>query len=132
MKKEYTREELIQICKDAIVPCEKWNDRDSYSSQVLISDIHALLSTGAEFEIGENTDDDTIWIYFKNLTEEQKNNRHQYQLSIDSREDYFEKRDPDYETEMFDGHGIDINSSYLGGYMPTRKRLEESNGEDWY
>jgi hypothetical protein len=33
---------------------------------------------------------------------------------------------------MFEGCGIDWNSNYLGGYLPTRKRLDEANGEDWY
>lgn len=130
-KKQYSREELIAICQDAVVPCEKWRNRDSRCSQVQISDIHALLCVGAEFEIGGDTDDYTIWICFKNLTDEQKAKRLEYRLAIDSREDYFKKCDPNYESEMFESDGIDVNCLYEV-YMPTRERLEQVKGEDWY
>jgi len=131
--KKYTREELVQICKDAVVPCEKWDDRDSYMAQLSISHIHALLMAGAKFVVEKDKGfPDTLHVKFRNLTQEQKEKFKEHQLEIDSRKDYFTKMDPEYETEMFDGIGIDVESDYLRSYMPTRKRLDEKKGNDWY
>ena len=126
----YTREELIQLCEDAVVPFMKWNDRDSYSAQKQLSDIYGLLKIGCDFEIDDDTNDRMINITFKNLTNEQKNNYWNYSLPIDSKDSYLEEFG--YDSEMFDSDGININSNYIGGYIPTRKRLDDSNGEDWY
>jgi len=124
------REELIKICEDAVVPYTKWGDRDSYSAQCNISDIHGLLSVGAEYNIGGETNEDTIWIIFKNITDKQEHDYTRHLLPIDGLEDYF--GEGGHESEIFDGGGINIGGAYLGGYMPTRKRLEEVDGEDWY
>ena len=119
MKTKYTRKELIDICEKAIVSQKKWSDRDSASSQIDIGKVWALLKSGCKFEISteENekisglvTDDKTIWIQFwvKNFA-------------------WFDHLDADEEEFP---NGIQ-NSDYFF-YLPTKKRLEESKGKDWY
>jgi hypothetical protein len=131
-KSNYTREDLIQLCRDSVVPHQKWNNRDSYSSQVGVQSIYAGLTGGVPFTY--NIEGDTIWITFEKPTKEQKS-KFEY-LPIDSREDYFEwyrtEYGDEYESEMFDGYGIDWNSDYLSSYLPTRERLERVDGDDWY
>lgn len=127
----YTREELINICERSVVSFMDWNNRDSYSSQVQLVDIHRLLIIGAEFEI--KIESETISVNFINLTEDLKGKYRDigYELQIDNLEDYFEEFGRD--NEMFEGNGIDINCEYgCSGYLPTLKRLEEANGRDWY
>lgn len=130
--RRFSRKELISICKDAVVHHTKWGDRDSYSAQVNLQSIYKALTAGLPYEIDEDTDDNTIWIKFKQPINLRKLNKGEY-LNISSREDYFIDCDPNYETEMFDGYGIDFTSDYTGSYMPTRKRLEDvGEGNDWY
>lgn len=131
---QYTREELISICEDAVVHHTRWGNRDSYSSQVLLSDIYYGLTGGVPFEIEEDTDDRTIWILFSDDFDSEKLEYEGQHLSISSLEDYRQDCDPGYESEMFDGYGIDFydKEGRKGGYMPTRKRLEEASGDDWY
>jgi len=126
---EYSREELIQICKDAVVEFHKWLDRDSYLAQVNINSIYMGLCAGVEYSY-KVEDNRTIWINFKKPTETQRKKLLNNQLDIDSLEDYREEYG--YDTEMFDGYGIDWNGHYLGGYLPTRERLIEADGGDWY
>lgn len=131
---KYTRKQLIQICIDAVVPCKEWHDRDSYSAQCKIESIYNGLCAGLKYTYTiEN--DRTIWINFKTPTEKQFKELNHY-LNIDSREDYFEwyysEYGTDYTPEMFDGYGIDFSSNHLSGYMPTRKRLDETKDSDWY
>ena len=129
----YTREELISICEAAVVHHTKWSDRDSYAAQKEIQSIYEGLTAGLDFEIDSNTDDHTIWISFPQPIDLDKLDKNGLYLDISSRDDYFEDCDPEYETEMFDGYGIDFKSSYTSGYMPTKKRLEEvGEGGDWY
>jgi len=132
MKTDYTREELIEICKDAVVHHTKWHNRDSYSAQLGIQDVYKGLTAGLPFSILGSTDNRTIWIKFLQPIDFDilENGEH---LEISSREDYFRDCDAEYETEMFDGNGIDFNSTFTETYMPTRERLEECGiGEDWY
>jgi len=132
MKKEYTREELIEICKDSVVHHTKWGNRDSYCAQLGIQDVYKGLTAGLPFEIEDDTDDRTIWINFVQPIDLTllENGQH---LEISSREDYFRDCDSDYETEMFDGNGIEFDSDYTRTYMPTRERLEKRGiGNDWY
>jgi hypothetical protein len=132
MKTDYTREELIEICKDAVVHHTKWGNRDSYSAQLGIKDVYKGLTAGLPFIIDDDSNDRTIWIEFIQpvdlaILENGEN------LEISSREDYFKDCDPEYESEMFDGRGIEFESTYTITYMPTRKRLEECGiGNDWY
>lgn len=130
--RRFSRDELISICKDAVVHHTKWGDRDSYSAQVNLQSIYKGLTAGLLYTIDKSTDDRTIWITFKQPIDLEKLNKGEY-LNISSREDYFNDCDPDYESEMFDGYGIDFASNYTGSYMPTRKRLEDvGDGNDWY
>ncbi len=128
----YTRKILIGICRDAVVHHEKWQNRDSYSSQVLVQSIYKGLTSGLKYKITDDTDDRTIWIYFDEPKNHDFLNKGEY-LEISSLEDYFKDCDPNYESEMFTGYGIDFFGNYRGGYLPTRKRLEETGiGNDWY
>lgn len=130
--RRFLRDELISICRDAVVNHTKWGDRDSYSAQVNLQSIYKALTAGLPYTIDKDTDERTIWITFKQPIDLEKLNKGEY-LNISSREDYFHDCDPDYETEMFDGYGIDFTSNYTGSYMPTRKRLEDvGEGNDWY
>ena len=54
-----------------------------------------------------------------------------YNLNIDSREDYFKIYWYDY--EMFDASPkeYDVQDEFYF-YLPTKKRLEEINWNDWY
>lgn len=135
---EISRDELISICEDSIVGFHNWMNRDSYSSQVLVADIYALLNTGADY-IVTNENDHTLWITFQNVTLENIKDMDLYYLAHDSLDEYKEEYPDD---EMFDGHGLNINHynktqtdidiTFLHGYLPTRKRLQENEGEDWY
>ena len=127
-----SRNELISICKDAVVHHTKWRDRDSYSAQVNLQSIYEGLTAGLSYTIDDETDARTIWISFDQPIDFDKLKKGEY-LNISSREDYFNECDPGYETEMFNGSGIDFRSSYTGAYMPTRERLESVGlGNDWY
>jgi len=104
--KKYTREDLLKICEQAFVSEDKWGDRDSYYSQCKLGECYALLKDGCKFSIiygGDlNTDENTIWLLI-----EAKG------FSYFEDEEYGSK-----EQETF--------------YLPTQKRLDEANGNDWY
>lgn len=134
-----TREELIQICQDALVHHTKWMDRDSYLAQKSIQSIYQGLTAGLEFRIvtkdispDYHSDEDTIVVEFLQPIDFDKLETAKH-LAISSREDYFKDCDPEYESEMFDGVGIDFHSEFTKSYMPTRKRIEDCGvGNDWY
>lgn len=105
----YTREKLIEICEKAIVPVEKWGNRDTPEAQLKVGQAWALLKAGCDFEVLikrlENdrcvTDEETIWISIK----------HPAFWTYDG--------DPDHlDEENF--------------YLPTEKTLKASKGRDWY
>lgn len=147
-----TRDDLIQICEDAVVPFTSWSNRDSYSAQVNLQEIYAFLKIGAEYDLSiEN--EHTIWVTFKNVTKEEIEHCWENYLNIDSRDEYFEEYG--YDSEMFDSSGLNINKNlyktyfndldendpknfqdiytgHIGGYLPTRERLNKSRGDDWY
>lgn len=133
------REELIELCKDAVVHHTKWNDRDSYSAQRGLQSIYKGLTAGLDYRIVTkeinpeyHSTDGTLIIEFLQPIDldKLKTGKH---LQISSRDDYFRDCDPDYETEMFGGNGIDFRSSFTQTYMPTRKRVEGVGiGNDWY
>jgi len=72
MKVNYTREELIKICEDSIVPVENWSDRDTPITQLKVGKVWALLNAGLDFKIHTKknsiknskcvTDAETIWL----------------------------------------------------------------------
>lgn len=105
----YSRDDLIAICEDAIVPVAKWHDRDSARSQELVGKAWALLRADADFEVSYEpedehdrcvTDDRTIW------------------LTITY---------PGFGS--FDWGGED---EQLLVYLPTPQRIAERSGRDWY
>jgi len=133
------RETLISICEDSVLPWDKWQNRDSGSSQQLVSDIYSLLKAGAEYTI-KVEQDHTIWIEFVNVTyEEIRNAIDNHYLYVDDIDEYKEANPED---EMFYGYGLSLGEVtpdkieaadyHLSGYLPTRKRLQECDGEDWY
>lgn len=111
-RQEYTRRELISICESSFVDQEKWGNRDSAESQIKLGSCLALLKAGCRFELqythdgkGCSTNEDTIWLQFwvKDF-------------------EYFEY-----------GGGKDGNDKHdYHFYIPTRKRLMERKGRDWY
>lgn len=129
------RNELMSICEDAVVPCADWHDRDSCSTQIQLSDIYGLLEAGAEFTT--KVEGDTISIQFPDLPLNfgSKVNR---SLDHDTREDYFNLDTTEEDEEMFEGNGLGYNDydykvgNYIGGYLPTRERLTQVDGGDWY
>lgn len=102
----YTREDLITICEQAVVPESKWLDRDSHRSQCKVGEAWALLKAGCDFKVLYSgvcaTDDKTIWIeiYAEDF------NRFEWGREVDKWEETY--------------------------YLPTRKRLEARPGQDWY
>ena len=131
------REELIELCKDAVVHHSKWCDRDSYSAQRGIQSIYRGLTAGLEFQILTKdvspdyySNNKTIIIEFIQPIDFKKLDNGEY-LEISSIEEYFEYNDSD-SCEMFEGDGINFHSNFTCTYMPTRERLINSDGSDWY
>ena len=128
---KYNREELIELCRNSIVPCSKWNDRDSCSAQQNIQNIYEGLTGGVEYTY--NIECETIYIDFEPATTVQKANM--LYINVDSREDYCEwylsEYGEDFSGEMFEGRWIDWDENNHG-YLPTKEKLEEADGEDWY
>lgn len=113
MRTDYTREELVAICERAVVPVEKWRNRDSASAQNGVGQAWVLLKAGCEFHIHPNppagqhgcfTDADTIW--------------------LDLEFPGFSA----FEYGRSDHHYWEDETVYL----PTPERLERSAGNDWY
>lgn len=133
------REELIQLCIDAVVHHTKWTNRDSYCAQKSIQSIYEGLTAGLDFRVVTEeinpdyySNSQTILVEFIQPIDFEKLKNGEY-LETSSREDYFNDCDPDYENDMFDGTGIDFESHYTQSYMPTRERLEWcGEGNDWY
>lgn len=135
-----TREELISLCEDSVVHHTKWQNRDSYSAQKGIQSIYEGLTAGLDFRIvtaeidpSYHSNSQHLIIEFLQPIDFDKLNKNLSYLSISSREEYFEDCDPEYESEMFEGEGIDFNSDYTQTYMPTRERIDYFGvGNDWY
>lgn len=108
---DYSRENLTAICEAAVVPEEKWWDRDSPGAQTSLYQCWGLLKAGCDYfvhrhakdgETGCYTDDQTIW-----LTVEWKS------------------------FSTFE-YGIDADKCQDSFYLPTPKRLRARKGGDWY
>ena len=100
----YTRQQLIDLCREAKVLYNDWSNRDSFSAQQNVLMAGLLLESGCEFKVltkenaegsGCVTDDNTVWI----------------EISYDDWED----------GERWHTH-----------YIPTQKRLNDNRGRDWY
>ena len=125
---EITREELIDICESSIVSYTEWNNRDSYVSQLNVNECYGLLMANAEYEL--KIDSDTIWVNFINLTPDIIRQSHNYNLNYD---DVYLYKEENPDSEMFEYYGsVDIDDTKTNCYLPTRKRLEETLGYDWY
>lgn len=134
-----TREQLIKICQDAVVHHTKWTNRDSYLAQKRIQSTYLGLTAGLNFRVVTKeiypdyySDENTLIIEFLQPIDldKLKNGKH---LKISSREDYFRDCDPNHESEMFDGEGINFYSDDTITYMPTVERLNKCGvGNDWY
>lgn len=111
---KYTREDLLKICEQAFVSEDKWRDRDSEYSQSKLGECYALLKDGCEFEVIYadmcGTDEYTIWLYV-------------YSKGFV----YWESCYPNDTEEERKGY-----KEKKHFYLPTQKRLDEVNGEDWY
>ncbi|OBG32389.1 hypothetical protein [Mycolicibacter heraklionensis] len=104
-KMEFSRDDLIAICRDAVVPQGRWRDRDSSAAQRQLGQAWVLLSAGCEYRVMHAgrlaTNDRTIWIEIT------------WRGFLD-----FEYGTEATESETF--------------YLPTRARLEQAAGGDWY
>ena len=105
MSGHISREELIELCTDGVVPQGKWRNRDSASAQIQLGQARALLAAGCEFHVitrgSMASDDKTIWVEIS-----------WFGFS------HFE----------YDSNATDDDTFYI----PTRARLDRVNGEDWY
>lgn len=103
IKKDYTRDDLIEICEEAIVQHNEWMNRDTPDCQAQVGLAWAMLNAGCRFTIDEDTDEYTIWfyIYWSNFSDFENGCR-----EAESAQEYF--------------------------YLPTLKRLEITKGSDWY
>lgn len=114
VRDDYSREELIDICDQAVVLQSHWYNRDSALSQRKVGEAWALLRAGCDFRVhsakldprssdSPATDADTIWV---TITYKGFN--------------YFEMGEEDggFDTELL--------------YLPTMKRLNANNNRDWY
>ena len=104
IKMEYTRDELLVICETAVVPVDKWRNRDSPSAQEQLGLCRHLLLCGCDFWVIQTgdiaTNDRTIWI------------------SIEW---------PSFAKFEYGGGHEDRRF-----YLPTAKRIKENEGKDWY
>lgn len=102
---ELTRDALIGICHDGVVPQRYWYDRDSSTAQIKLATAGALLRAGCDYTILRDperlcTDAQTIWLRI--------------------------------EWEGFAHHDYDGGLDSDTFYLPTRDRLAEADGKDWY
>ena len=102
--KDYTREDLIKYCDKCVVPYKEWSNRDSFAAQQGVGTIRQLLLDGCEFKIftSENTKENDL-----------KSDDHTIWIGIF----HYEFEDEgDWQTY----------------YLPSKNRLKESKGKDWY
>ncbi|ROZ88986.1 hypothetical protein [Gordonia sp. OPL2] len=101
---ELTREELIELCTDGVVPHEKWRDRDTAGAQIQLGQARALLAAGCKYHIlvdGRlSSDNDTVWV----------------EITWNGFGHFDYGGEPDDKTF----------------YIPQRRRLDRIDGGDWY
>lgn len=96
------REGLLAICEAAFVPQDKWRNRDSSAAQQQVGECYSMLRAGCDFWVRED-EKQTLWVTVE---------YHGF--------DYFE-----YGSE----EGCCSSETY---YLPTRARLDQVAGKDWY
>lgn len=97
-----TRDELIALCTDGVVPVEKWSNRDSADAQRQLGEARALLAAGCNFKVADSPEstDQTWWI---------------------------DTTFPGF--GHFDWGGVFDEETF---YIPRRARLDSADGRDWY
>ncbi len=102
------RDELLSLCRDAFLPQEKWSDRDTARCQQQLGELYALILAGCEYStrtghMGRMLD---VRVAFRGFG-------------------WFEGGyDPDDDRDLYLDHD--------DFYLPTRQRLAEVAGGDWY
>lgn len=104
---DYSREELVAICEQAVVPESKWCNRDSPGAHEQLGLCWVMLKAGCDFDVhpagdsGCFTNERTIWVtvYWKNFCA-------------------FEYGSRERDDKTF--------------YLPTPASLEKNQGRDWY
>lgn len=102
--KIYTREELIALCEKAVVPVEKWNNRDTPDAQLQVAAAWWMLKSNCPFSVGVDSDDRTIWVSIR------------------------APRFAHIECDLTDPENWTEDSCYI----PTQARLDAAAGGDWY
>lgn len=103
---DYTREELIAICEAGVVPHEHWSDRDSAGAQQKLGQAWAYLKAGCDFAVRIDA------------TSTCSTDDDTVWVDITFHDFGYFDYDGGPKTEIF--------------YLPTRKRLEQTAGKDWY
>lgn len=101
-----TREELIQLCTDGVVPVDQWANRDTAGAQEQLGSALALLRAGCEYQTAGDPADTA--------------NTHWIRISY-----------PGFSAFEY-GRDDRINWTSDLYYIPTRTRLDNANGSDWY
>jgi hypothetical protein len=108
----YSREKLIEICEKSIVPLPEWGDRDTPSAQENVGLCWVLLKSGCDFSV---------------LVEpEEKGDR----CVTDERSIWLRIRWPSFLDFECEKEGDPSNQELF--YLPTERRLEKTQGGDWY
>lgn len=105
MSKKYTRKDLIKICEQAFVSEDKWGNRDTAQAQIQLGKCYAFLKDGCDYKI----------LYDNKVC---KTDEHTIWVTFFVKDFlYFE---------------MEGSKEEYTCYLPTQKRLDEANGEDWY
>ena len=107
-----TREELIAICEKATVPQSKWWDRDSAGAIQQMGMAWALLKAGCEFRVIKEDNATDIEKVSNTITDEKT-------IWIDITYKGF---------RAFEGGDEEMTTFCL----PTKERLKQVDGDDWY
>jgi hypothetical protein len=99
-----TRQELISLCEQGIIPVEKWANNDTTAAQLQLGSCWLSLKAGCKFEIKN------IGIYLITLIV------------------FY----PIFCTNE-NGESLNSSELAEGSFViPTQRRLDEKKGEDWY
>lgn len=104
----WTREDLIGLCRDGVLPQEKWSDRDTARAQMQLGQAWALLLAGCDFRAR---------LGHRGLVVDVRVEYRGFQW-FEGGFDYADDRDMYLDHEDF--------------YVPTRARLTAVDGRDWY